>query len=174
MFKSSITAVVAVCVLSVAGNAAAQSAWSPQGATVNVTQAGSSATLYNTVTLNCKPASNTAFQFGTPAAGSPQNKFTVTSTANPFVSNGGLTDSLLCPTIVLYNQPWTGTVVSGGPSVWTVALANVRAKTTTGTFCEGTLTGTLTEKRDFSVSGTLGVCQVTLNFKFAQDVDITP
>lgn len=171
MFKNSITAAVAVCVLSVAGNAMAQSAWSPSSATVNVTQTGSSATLFNTVTLNCKPASNTAFQFGTPASGS---SFTVTSTANPFVGNGGVTNALLCPTIVLYNQPWTGTVVSGGPSVWNVSLANVKAKTTTGTFCEGTLNGTLTEKRDFSVSGTLGACQVTLNFKLDQDVDITP
>jgi hypothetical protein len=172
MFKQSIAAAAAaVCMMAVASNASAQSAWSPANATVNVNQTGSSAVLFNTVTLNCKPASNTAFQLGTPASGAA---FTVTSTANPFVGNGTFTDALLCPTIQLYNQPWAGTVNSGGPSVWNVSLANVRARTTTGTYCEGTLNGTLTEGNSFSVNGTLGSCQVTLNFTLAQSINITP
>ena len=172
MSRKYIATAAAVCMMAVSGNAVAQTSWTPAGATVNVAQTGSSSTLFNTVTLNCKPSSNTAFQLVTPATGAPQNTFTVNSASNPFVGNGGFTDTLLCPTIVLYNQPWTGTVVSGGPTVWNVTLANVRARTTTGTFCEGTLSGTLTERRDFNVSGTLGACTVTLNFKLSQDLDL--
>jgi hypothetical protein len=151
MYRKLITATAAsILVLGSAGTASAQT-WSGP------------VDLFSSVSLGCSV--NASISSSGLAAGSTG---TTTSTQYPFVARSGLL-SFLCPTVEILQTNWTTTIGAStdGGDTYPVTISGIEAKTTTGTTCQGSVTGEFKEStQELKVNGTLNpgttTCDISL------------